>query len=304
VTRFLVTGAQGCIGAWVVHELVRAGSDVVTFDLSPEPRRLRLLLADDEIASVPQVTGDISDLATVERAIDDHGITNVIHLAALQVPFCRADPPLGARVNVVGTVNVFEAAKTRELAPIVYASSIAVFDSDGTLEGPPATIYGVYKRANEQTAAVYHSESGVASVGLRPHTVYGVGRDQGLTSAPTAAMLAAAAGRPYTIPYGGAAQMQLARDVARAFLAASTAGVEGAEVHNLRGHVVSVAEIVAATGSASITHEEARLPFPVRVDSATFDALLPDFVDTPFADGVRETIDRFRTLLQEGKVAA
>ncbi len=55
----------------------------------------------------------------------------MIHLAALQVPFCRADPPLGARVNVLGTVNVFEAAERAgdRMAPVVYASSIAAFDA-------------------------------------------------------------------------------------------------------------------------------------------------------------------------------
>jgi len=110
-----------------------------------------------------------------------------VHLAALQVPFCRADPPLGARVNVVGTVNVFEAASKRKLSHVVYASSIAVFDAAGTLSGHPETQYGVYKRDNESTAAVFFAESGVSSIGLRPHTVYGVGRDQGLTSAPTVA---------------------------------------------------------------------------------------------------------------------
>ena len=59
-------------------------------------------------------------------------MTHVIHLAALQVPFCRADPPLGARVNVVGTVNVFEAVARRGdggIAPVVYASSIAAYDA-------------------------------------------------------------------------------------------------------------------------------------------------------------------------------
>ena len=98
----------------------------------------------------------------------------MIHLAALQVPFCRADPPLGARVNVLGTVNVFEAAKARpQLAPITYASSIAAFDANGTMAGHPGTIYGVYKRANESTAAVYfarerHLEHGPATAhGLR-----------------------------------------------------------------------------------------------------------------------------------------
>ena len=301
--RFLVTGAFGCIGAWVTAELVAEGRPVVTFDLSTEPRRLRLLLDADAVAAVPHVAGDITDLAALERTIDEHDVTHVIHLAALQVPFCRADPPLGARVNVLGTVNVFEAAKARpQLAPITYASSIAAFDANGTMAGHPGTIYGVYKRANESTAAVYLAENGVSSTGLRPHTVYGVGRDQGVTSAPTTAMLAAAAGLPFTIPYGGGAQLQLARDVARAFIAVSLAATPGAAVHNLPGRRVSVEEIVAAIGADSIGFDDVRLPFPEEVDSTSFMAGFPDFAETPLADGVAATVDRFRALLAEGLV--
>ena len=79
------------------------------------------------------------------------------------------------------------------------------------------------------------------SVGLRPHTVYGVGRDQGLTSAPTTAMLAAAAGVPYTIPYGGASQLQLARDVARSLHRRERSPAPAdATVHSLPGPRVSI----------------------------------------------------------------
>src|SRR3954469_3448079 len=277
--RFLVTGAYGCIGAWAVHELVRAGREVVTFDLSTEPRRLRLLLA-DEVDSVPHVVGDITDGAALEHALDEHAITDVIHLAALQVPFVRADPPLGARVNVVGTVNVFEAAKRFELAPITYASSIAALDRDGGVVGQPSTLYGAFKRANEHTARVYFEENGISSVGLRPHTVYGVGRDQGVTSAPTTAMLAAAAGRPYTIPYGGACQMQFARDVARAFVAASDAGLEGADVHNVPGRSTPISESVVAMGGDSIDYEDVVLPFPEETDGTSFRAVIPGYEET------------------------
>lgn len=303
--RFLITGAYGCIGAWVVNELVGDGRAVATFDLASRPTRLRLLLDDETIAAIPHIEADITDLAAVERALDEHAITHLIHLAALQVPFCRADPALGARVNVVGTVNVFEAAKRRpELAPVVYASSIAAFDPEGTMAGQPATIYGVYKRANEATGSVYFHEHGLSSTGLRPHTVYGVGRDQGLTSAPTAAMLAAAAGTAYTIPYGGAAQLQLARDVARAFISASLAGHAGAEVHNLPGAKVSVAEVVAALGADAIGFDDdVRLPFPAEVDSASFAARFPAFAVTPLGEGVALTVDRFRVLLADGRLS-
>jgi nucleoside-diphosphate-sugar epimerase len=314
--RFLVTGAHGCIGAWVVHELVAEGYDVTTFDLSTDPRRLRLLLDQQALAAIPHVAGDIADLAGLECVLDDRAITNVIHLAALQVPFCRADPPLGARVNVLGTVNVFEAVKQRadRMAPVVYASSVAAFDAPEenvapAMTGHPGTIYGVFKRANESTAAVYRQESGVASIGLRPHTVYGPGRDQGVTSAPTSAMLAAAAGVGYRIPYGGGAQLQHAQDVARAFIAASVSGYDGASVHSLPGPRVSIAEVVEAISAAapesagSITFEDVSLPFPEEVDSGSFGEIVPGFVTTPLAEGVRTTIERFRRLLSEGLVA-
>src|SRR5262249_24844379 len=153
---------------WVVHELVERGEHAVTFDLSADPRRLALLLSDEQLEAVPHVVGDISDLEAVERALDEHGITHVIHLAALQVPFCRADPPLGARVNVLGGVNVFEAVRRRldRMCPVVYASSVAAFDVPEddlppAMTGHPGTIYGVYKRANESTAQVYRAENGV-----------------------------------------------------------------------------------------------------------------------------------------------
>jgi nucleoside-diphosphate-sugar epimerase len=311
---FLITGAHGCIGAWAVHELVGRGERVVTFDLSTDPRRIALLLEPEQLDAVPHVAGDISDLDTVERTLDEHGITNVIHLAALQVPFCRADPPLGARVNVLGTVNVFEAARRRvdRMAPIVYASSIAAFDAPGddpepSMSGHPGTIYGVYKRANEGTAWVYGAEGGVPSIGLRPHTVYGVGRDQGLTSAPTTAMVAAAAGVPYTIPYGGAAQLQLAQDVARAFIEASLSGHDDATVHNLPSPSVTIPEVIAAISDAApgsaIGFEDTRLPFPADTDAGSFAEVVPGFTPTPLREGVRSTVERFRGLLADGRIS-
>jgi nucleoside-diphosphate-sugar epimerase len=303
--RFLITGANGCIGAWVVHELVHAGRSVTTFDLAVEPTRLRMLLG-DRVDSIAHVAGDVADAATLGRALDSHHITHIVHLAALQVPFVRADPYRGARVNVLGTINVFEAAKQRGLAPVVYASSIAAYDLAGTMCEPPSTLYGVFKRSNEATAAVYHAEGGVASIGLRPHTVFGVGRDQGLTSAPTSAMLAAAAGTRFTIPYGGVAQLQLAKDVARAFIWASVAAEEGASVHNLPGHVVSMADVVAAirdvVPDAQVDHQGDELPLPAETDSTSFHTAAPRFVQTPLAEGVRVTIEHFEKLIARGLV--
>ena len=75
------------------------------------PHRLHLVMTEDQLRGVHIVHGDITAAEDFERAVVDNGITHVIHLAALQIPFVKADPIQGARVNVVGTTIVFETAR-------------------------------------------------------------------------------------------------------------------------------------------------------------------------------------------------
>ena len=317
--RYLVTGALGCIGAWTVRTLIRQGAAVTTFDLGTDTRRLAQIMTPEELASVELVNGNITDLSTVRAALDDHDITHVIHLAALQVPFCRADPPLGAMVNVVGTVNVFEAVKARGdgMAPVVYTSSIGMFaaeDSDpetGRLEVDarphPANHYGVYKLANEGNARVYWLDDGIPSVGLRPMVVYGVGRDQGMTSGPTKAVVAAVLGQRYTVPYGGATLYQYAEDAAHILIAASRSGATGAGVYNMPGTLVDGPGLVAAIevavpdAAGLIDIAPVHLPFPEDIASDGIEVLGPLPI-TPFADGVRESVAIYRGLAADGRL--
>jgi UDP-glucuronate 4-epimerase len=307
----LVTGANGAIGAWALRALLDRGHHAVALDVGDAGHRLAIALSPDELHALVRVRADITDLAALGRVLDEHEITSVIHLAALQVPFVRADPPLGAAVNVVGTVNVLEAVRQRadRIGPVVYASSIAVYGPEGEgLAEHPSTLYGAFKRANESTALRYAEDFGVPSVGLRPHTVYGPGRDQGLTSAPTVAMVAAAAGVPYRIPFGGSAQMQYAPDVGEAFVRAAELPPAGASVHNLDGPVVAITRVVelieaAAPESAGrIGVEGDPLPFPAEVDAASFTALMGGAVTRPIEAGVADAIERFRGLLADGRV--
>ncbi len=98
--------------------------------------------------------------------------------------------------------------------------------------------------------------------------------------------------------------MQFARDVARAFIAASDAGAEGAEVHNLPGTRIAIADIVAAIGADSIGYDDVPLPFPEDADASSFQRLVPTFADTPLDEGVELTMKRFRELLAAGLVTA
>jgi nucleoside-diphosphate-sugar epimerase len=305
--RYLVTGVLGAIGAWTAKTLVDRGCGVVGLDVGSSRHRLDVAFESGERGGLTLVEGDITDLDALERRVASQGITNVIHLAAMQVPFVRERPALGALVNVVGTANVLEVARRAGLAtPVVYASSIAVFGPTG--DGEPQTLYGVYKRANEATALRFFEDYDVSSIGLRPHTVYGPGRDQGLTSAPTAAMLAAAAGRPYEIPFGGRLQLQYLPDVAEAFVRASELDRRGASVHTLDGPSASVDEVVdlieAASGvrHGTITRRGEPLPFSGEADGSSFVELLGGSVNRPLADGIADAVERFRRLLATGLV--
>jgi nucleoside-diphosphate-sugar epimerase len=306
--RYLVTGVLGAIGAWTAKTLVDRGHVVIGADVGSSRHRLDVAFDAAEPAGLTLVEGDIADLDALERLLESHGITNVIHLAALQVPFVREQPALGALVNVVGTANVLEAARRAGLAtPVVYASSIAVFGP--TAEDDPQTLYGVYKRTNEATAVRFFEDYGVSSIGLRPHTVYGPGRDQGLTSAPTVAMLAAAAGLPYEIPFGGRAQFQYLPDVAEAFVRASERDQRGASVHTLDGpsatieDVVDLIEAAGGVDRGTITAQGEPLPFPGEIDGSSFVELIGGSVNRPLADGIADSIERFRRLLAQGLVS-
>ncbi len=305
--RVLVTGARGFIGAWVIKALLDEGRRVVAFDPDPNRARLDQVLEGDSQDLLSEVPGDVTDLDQLTTTIRAHGTESVIHLGALQVPACAADPALGAWVNVVGTTNVFLAARDAGLAtPVVFASSVAALIPNGF--DHPSTVYGVFKRANEGTAALMWRDEGVASIGLRPHTVYGIGRDQGLTSAPTKAMLHAAAGLPYHIGFGGFFQMQFGADVARAFLAAAGSDFRGSVVLNLptpatdMAAVVEAIEAVLPMAAGTITFEPTPLPFPAQPEPSDSEAVLGHLPETPLQTGVALTIDHFRRLLERGLI--
>jgi nucleoside-diphosphate-sugar epimerase len=289
----------------------------VIFDNNADQRRLRLIMDEDEISRAQLVAGDITDAESLPPVIERFDITRIIHLAGLQVPTCRVDPRLGALVNVLGSINVFEAARLAagKINKIVYASSAAVYgmiDEDRPLterDAPqPTTHYGAFKRCNESNARVYYLDNGINSVGLRPLTVYGVGRDFGLTSDPTKAMKAAVVGRPFHIRFGGRTDFQYAADTADAFIRAATSDLEGARVFNLHGETAHVADIVALIERAipgaksSISYADEPLPIPAEMDDAAFRAALGSARPTPLDQGVRATIERFAELHREGRL--
>jgi nucleoside-diphosphate-sugar epimerase len=298
---YFITGAQGCIGSWIVKALVERGDQVVVFDRSDDSRRLAAIM--DDLTNIRFIKGDITDADAVLSALSDSGAQRVIHLAGLQVPTCKVDPINGALVNVVGTLNVFEAAKALAIKQIVYASSAAVY---GLNYDEPTTHYGVFKRTNEGNARIYFLDHGINSVGLRPLTVYGVNRDTGLTSDPTKAMKAAILGRPFHIRFGGATDFQYVADTAATFIACADDAPEGAHVFNLHGETVTVERIANFINSQVshnlITFDGPPIPIAAAMDDTAIRQTLNGLPSTPLEIGVHETMERFAALRDAGRL--
>jgi nucleoside-diphosphate-sugar epimerase len=317
--RIVMTGGYGCIGSWVAKQLVEAGDEVWIYDLKEDTHRLELITTAEQRASVRFSAGDVADSEHVRTVIEQVGATAVLHLAGLQTPTCRANPILGAKVNVIGTLAVFEAALAlkSQVARVVYASSAAVHGPpEGDASGPvadqvrlaPLSHYGAYKVCNELNARVYWLDHGITSIGLRPWTVYGVGRDFGMTSEPTKAIKSVALGRPYRISYGGRQDLQYVADVAATFVAAVKRPFEGADAFNLCGAVVPIEEFVAALCAVApaaaelVSHGDRQLPIAPHLDDARLRQHLGPIAQTALRDGIAETYRRFVALHKEGRL--
>jgi nucleoside-diphosphate-sugar epimerase len=172
----------------------------------------------------------------------------------------------------------------------------------------PVTHYGAFKVANELSARVYWLDHGIPSIGLRPWTVYGVGRDFGVTSEPTRAIKAIAADRPFAISYGGLQDFQYAPDVAGIFLAALERPFNGADAFNLRGHVVPMEDFVATlarvvpASAGRVTFGDRVLPIAPDLDASRIRAALGPLPETTLEQGIRETYERFATLRVEHRL--
>jgi nucleoside-diphosphate-sugar epimerase len=317
--RVLVTGGYGCIGSWIARFLLERGDKAFIYDLKEDTHRMRQIMPEEQLRRVKFVQGDVTDLSALKKAIQRHRITHVVHLAGLQVPVCRANPILGANVNVLGTLAVFEAVRESQgrVQRLVYASSAAVFgppeayppgplDDDVPLK--PTTHYGYFKCCNEGNARIYFQDHGLSSIGLRPWTVYGVGRDFGMTSEPTKAIKALALGRLYHVSYGGWQDLQYVEDVAAAFIRCLEAPYSGAKSYNLRGDVVDLPALHRALCEVDpaavelITYGERQIAIAYDLDDSALQRDVGPLPKTPLVEGIRRTLALFKQLQAEGRL--
>jgi nucleoside-diphosphate-sugar epimerase len=241
--RTLITGGGGFIGAWLAQRLHRAGITLRIFDSHAERHRVSELMGTELAQNIDWQVGDIANTDAVVEAAK--GCDAIVHLAGVLTPACQKDPLRGAQINVMGTLNVFEAARQHGIARVIYTSSGGVFGPEDGNTPRPTTHYGAYKLANEGNARAYWEDHRISSIGMRPFVVYGPGRDTGLTAGPSLACRAAGLGESYVIPFTGSAGMVYVDDVAAVYEAAVLSQVTGAHTLNLTGHPASMDQVIA-----------------------------------------------------------
>jgi nucleoside-diphosphate-sugar epimerase len=274
--------------------------------LSEERTRLELLLG-EEASKIKWHKCDITDFNSLKKIILSYEPSAIIHLAGLQVPFCAANPALGARVNVEGTINILEIAKEVNIKRTVYASSVAALGMPP--KGPwKETLYGAYKLANEHTAFVYWADWQTPSIGLRPNIVYGLARDQGMSSKNTVAIQAAALDKSYKIPYTGKYSWLYAGEAALAFITSVSKDMVGSHVFNLNGSCETIENglklIRELKPNSSVTCEGQPLPFPPDLDDLPLRKHIGDYTSVSVHKGIEHTLKAFETLKSEGKCPA
>ena len=293
----LVTGAHGFIGGRLVRRLVDQGETVVAFDTAQPPAIKQNDLYDRVVAW----RGDIRRPDDLKRAIETHRVGSIVHLAALLIPACQVDPVLGAEVNVIGHINMLEAARTMSVDKVVYASSIAAKPRP-PLNAPP-TLYGVFKHCDEEISQVYYREHGLVTIGLRPVILYGPGREIGHTAVFTMAMKAAALGEPYTLPFHERTCFQHVDETVEIFVRCLGAAPATPVISDMAATMQTTDDIAAAiravVPSAQIDVADAERAGPPDLDASPLEGLLGSWTRISLADGARRTIEHYQAMLVE-----
>lgn len=285
MSRILVTGGSGFVGARVIHALHDAGHKVRIFDRSPVP---------ESVSRLPRtevVTGDIADGEAVLNAA--RNCDGIVHLAGLMTIDCARDPILGAKVNFIGSLNVLQAAAPRRL-PVAYLSTAGVFGPADPVHPQPSTIYGTTKLAVEGAARSFHIDHGVPSLGLRPYVVYGPGISSGIAAGPSIALAASIRREPASIRFSGRVGFVHVDDVARLLAAAMSTPLDDATVLTMAGDTTGmdnfVSELSRQTGWNGISIDGPPLRIPAELTSDPVPAAFGLQPVTTVADGISRSL--------------
>ena len=177
----LITGGSGLVGANAARMLLDRGERPVLFDVALNERLLRAVGVDP--AEIPVVRGDVADLPGIISALRDHKIGRVLHLAAFLGEEVQRRPYGGVQLNLMGTVNMLEAARLEGVKRVVFSSSGTVYHAEIGEGGPkkidetiplnPLSIYAAAKAGGEFLGRAYAKRFGFEFVTVRFAALYG-----------------------------------------------------------------------------------------------------------------------------------
>jgi nucleoside-diphosphate-sugar epimerase len=248
--NILITGGLGFVGSYVSHQLVQDGYQPYLFDISTDTEKIEALGIKTKVKIIH---GDITDLTDITRAIGQHNITHIIHLATISLAQSQRRPRETVNINILGMNNLFEATRAfdDQIDRIVWASSETVYGSDTLYdESPvsesdpvnPMTLYGASKLYCECQAEVYDS---ISSVGLRPTIIYGPYSDLDGPAPISKLIEGPIQGRNISIDHGDMLISWLyVQDIARAFVQAAFIDKRGLNqsIYNVRGELATIRE--------------------------------------------------------------
>ena len=240
--NILIFGGSGFLGSWITKSLLKKNLKITIFDLRIKTELLKNLIG-DELNNINFIEGDITDFEGVLKATKD--MDYILNLAGLMTPDCSSNPFLGAEVNVIGSINVFEAIKKNNIKFLIYTSSGGVYGNEDKYNPFPETHYGAFKLAVEGIARAYFNESLISSVGLRPFVIYGPGREIGGTAGVTLACKAAKQNLKYTVGFSGKAGFVYVEDVTNLVERLIDKSPVGALTINVNGITASVEDFLS-----------------------------------------------------------
>jgi UDP-glucose 4-epimerase len=174
--RALITGGGGFLGAEVARALIARGDTAIALDTQLNA------LANVSDANLVRVPGDITDMASIAQAVKIHKPDAVIHCAAIVGALASLGSPINVvRVNIEGSLNVFEAMRLGGIQRCIHISSeeaYGPFRADRIEEThplDPVLPYGICKAAVEQLGRSYRDLHGLEVINLRTSWVYGPG---------------------------------------------------------------------------------------------------------------------------------
>jgi len=278
----LVTGGSGLVGANAVRMLLDKGERPVIFDVAINEKLLAAFGVD--VRSLTIVRGDIFDLPALVSTLRDHDIGRIIHLAAFLGEEVQRRPYSGVRLNLLGTVNVLEAARLEGVSRVVFSSSGTVYlgslnegikKIDETIPLNPLSVYAAAKAGAEFVGRTYAQRYGFEFITVRFAALYGPSpaglkatREQAIQAMVQAALRGEATSVNW--PYGPS-ELLYGKDAAKGtVLACLKENLKGNIFHIGSGEIATGEDIVRALKKhfpkAAITLVKGERPMPYPED--------------------------------------